>query len=614
MPTLAEITQNMVAFVSPINEKQGWNAPASNTRNLAVSDPGGLGITAQQVQCASGEGVQNDGTWKGNGVDAHIATSLSPTIDGTGKTFECYVYIDPSKGQQVLFGYRADADNFMYLGITGTAALTATLKSGGVSYTTNGQTDGVSAGWHHFVFCNENHQWRIWMDGSEIVYGSQTSVDLGSVQFAAMLDFGIQDTFVAFDDSVKWFTVYSACISQSRITANYNNRETFYGLRLMSDGTLKEKADDNFTAQNVVRPATADSSATPRAIRFRHEFRRNTSQTHVPLPFNLADMPAGFWTDIDASGDNMVLAKTDGTEVSMELSGFDRSGQTGTIWIKTPTVQPSSDPDPLVLWYGGTTTRALASTTVYSNTHGGAIDYITVHHLCESSGNAVNAANPGTYDGTVSGATQGVDGQIGQAAEFDGVNDYIACSDSAIPELSVSQTWTVLAVHKPDTPNGEAGTDTFTRNILTHSTVSSDRLILSQRDNNASVGIRDASGYNGFGTPWAVGHMGYLGLTNKNSEIAGYFNGEHLSDSYPPASYLNAGMVIGCSTSKLHDFADGPIDEVHTIAGELAADDHATHIDTWMTYPANAAWDTGEAVEAASGAHPHLGFGFRFGI
>lgn len=53
---------------------------------------------------------------------------------------------------------------------------------------------------------------------------------------------------------------------------------------------------------------------------------------------------------------------------------------------------------------------------------------------------AINRANPGTYDGTISGATI-VDGLVGKAFSFDGVNDVITADNPL--DYTANNSWTI---------------------------------------------------------------------------------------------------------------------------------------------------------------------------
>ena len=68
---------------------------------------------------------------------------------------------------------------------------------------------------------------------------------------------------------------------------------------------------------------------------------------------------------------------------------------------------------------------------------------IAYYPLNETSGDAINRAPDtfGTLNGTVTGATQGVAGQVGNAYSFDGTNDFVSIADNnifdALPEVTV---------------------------------------------------------------------------------------------------------------------------------------------------------------------------------
>ena len=115
-------------------------------------------------------------------------------------------------------------------------------------------------------------------------------------------------------------------------------------------------------------------------------------ETDFPVLITEDNLPAGFWTNVDTQGDDIVLTSDDEeTKLKRELVNIDTGGETLELYVKVPSLASSADTD-LYLYYG----NAGATETDDTDTWNG--DYLGVWHLQEDpSGGA-----PQAQDSTVS--------------------------------------------------------------------------------------------------------------------------------------------------------------------------------------------------------------------
>ncbi|MFW6247182.1 MAG: hypothetical protein ACOC22_03370, partial [bacterium] len=310
-------------------------------------------------------------------------------------------------------------------------------------------------------------------------------------------------------------------------------------------------------------------------------------QTHIPLVCNLKYMPDGFWNTIDAAGDQMVLADTAGNEVACELVGFDKSAKTGRLWIKVPSVSPDSDTE-LVLWYGGTTERSLASTSVYSGCYGGAGNYAFALH---SDGSVADAAGNITPVGT---DLTDADGVVGGAYDYNSETSKI--SVGTIP-VGLSDLTVLTWMNVTEISEGKMGL--FSGRVAPTSITP---MLIWENANDLSSFMGSTSISANLGRPvFGINRTRLMAITyDRDDKAIAYMDALASSNGADISAWTEDSMEmtelhIGYYPSAENSSFSGMIDEPRAIIGvALSAEDIETHYATELTYNAAAAWDIGE--------------------
>lgn len=169
----------------------------------------------------------------------------------------------------------------------------------------------------------------------------------------------------------------------------------------------------------------------------------NTDQTDFPIYIDLSDLPSSFFSSVKSDGSDIVVTSSDGlTKLSRELVDIDTGASTGELWFKAPILSASSDTD-FYIYYGNSGAGEINDTSVWSN------GYKMVQHMSEDpSGTApqlidstVNNKNGTTSGSMLSGDLVG--GQVGNALNFDGVDNLISLGNNAFGNIGDQVTISV---------------------------------------------------------------------------------------------------------------------------------------------------------------------------
>lgn len=134
----------------------------------------------------------------------------------------------------------------------------------------------------------------------------------------------------------------------------------------------------------------------------------------------------------NANGYDITFTTSDGTSgLNHEIISFDATTGAYVAWVNVPTISYNSDTD-IYIYYGNSGVSGDPSTTATWNS-----DYVAVWHLEEDpngdvAGSMLDATsnnNDGQPQGTMTTADL-VSGQIGNAIDFDGTDDYITVPDA----------------------------------------------------------------------------------------------------------------------------------------------------------------------------------------
>jgi hypothetical protein len=168
--------------------------------------------------------------------------------------------------------------------------------------------------------------------------------------------------------------------------------------------------------------------------------------TDFPVYVDLANLPAGFFSNVKADGGDIRVTKSDGeTEVPREVVSISTGSSTGELHFKAAgTLSSASDTD-FYIYYGNAAASEPAVTDTYGRNNTWNSGYVMVMHLQET----VNTTAGGYKDAT-SNANNGTGvsmsltapaAKIGKGQDFDGNADYITIANHA--SLQMSNTITI---------------------------------------------------------------------------------------------------------------------------------------------------------------------------
>jgi hypothetical protein len=197
-------------------------------------------------------------------------------------------------------------------------------------------------------------------------------------------------------------------------------------LALGDEGWIKLHTDPWLSGWSKRMELTIDSS----------DITGDLDQFPVPVFINTsagknnADVSAIF-DEVGTSSQKIAITGADATtQLYAEIEEWDATAEEAVIWVGGYDMDISASSDTrLYLYYDATqedntsyvstTPTATTSDRIWGN------GYALVHNLNEESGDAIDSS-PGENDGTVyGGATQGADGMVDGAYEFDGTDDYV---------------------------------------------------------------------------------------------------------------------------------------------------------------------------------------------
>lgn len=130
----------------------------------------------------------------------------------------------------------------------------------------DGSTDGVAKGgsiadgaWHHIVAVLSSNSPKIYLDGKQITYASQTSLVSPVDDSAQPLNIGASNTLQYWGGSIDEVKVYNAALSPAEILIDYN-RGSSIKLGSLSDNSTYQK---DATNQEYCVPGDSTSCASP---------------------------------------------------------------------------------------------------------------------------------------------------------------------------------------------------------------------------------------------------------------------------------------------------------------------------------------------------------------
>jgi hypothetical protein len=168
--------------------------------------------------------------------------------------------------------------------------------------------------------------------------------------------------------------------------------------------------------------------------------------TDFPVYVNLADLPAGFHTNVNQTDGRDIRVTTSDmmTEVPREVVFYNSATDTGELHFKG-SVYDSTDTD-YYIYYGNASATEPAADATYGKNNVWTDNYAGIYHLAEASGNLTDStsnAKTMTASGT---ATYAQDGTLGKSIYFSGDDDFYrnaspAAIFTSLPTQMTFSTW-----------------------------------------------------------------------------------------------------------------------------------------------------------------------------
>jgi len=149
--------------------------------------------------------------------------------------------------------------------------------------------------------------------------------------------------------------------------------------------------------------------------------------TDFPVYVDLADLPAGFHTNVKTDGGDIRVTRSDGTtECAREVVTYDSVTDTGELHFKANSLSSTVDTD-FYIYYGNSGASEPAASATYGAENVWDSNYKAVYHLNDLTTSTVKDSTASGKNGTKLAANEPIQttGQLGYAQEFDGTNDEI---------------------------------------------------------------------------------------------------------------------------------------------------------------------------------------------
>lgn len=236
--------------------------------------------------------------------------------------------------------------------------------------------------------------------------------------------------------------------------------------------------------------------------------------TDFPAYIDLSDLPSGAWAEIKSDGSDLRAAKSDGTEIPMELVEIDTTAETGEVHAKMPTCDVG---EAVRLYFGNSSATAPANGSTYGRNAVWS-EYGAVWHFSESPASGATDSTGNGHDLTSQGTNSlSSSGKIGSCWDLGGTDgvDYASNDDDIVTTESLLQNLTfqgwVQGGGGPKILGGQRGSNegfSATRELLTSTSLHFDAFI---RRNGANYGVVNSSVTVSSISDWFIFHLAYDG-------------------------------------------------------------------------------------------------------
>lgn len=184
----------------------------------------------------------------------------------------------------------------------------------------------------------------------------------------------------------------------------------------------------------------------------------STAVTNFPVYFNLAHMPAGFWSNVQSDGDDIrVIESNETTETAFEVVSINTTSQTGELHFLADSLSTTSTTT-FYVYYGNTGASGYADNATYGQYNVWST-YSAVWHMQEGSGSRLDS-DADTNDLTAIATPATSTGKLGTAVDIEaGDLDGLSITDANQVGLDMTSNHTLSCWANPETTNhgGTAG-------------------------------------------------------------------------------------------------------------------------------------------------------------
>jgi hypothetical protein len=167
-----------------------------------------------------------------------------------------------------------------------------------------------------------------------------------------------------------------------------------------------------------------------------------STQTNFPAYVNLANLPAGFWSNVKSTGADIRVTNSAGTELAREIESISTASSTGALWFKADSISNASY---YYIYYGNASATEPAADATYGKNNVWDTNFKGVWHLHETGtgsptdyrDSTSNASNGGQASGEPTATSSA---QIGGAESFNGTTNHIGGFGDKYDLLTNNQT------------------------------------------------------------------------------------------------------------------------------------------------------------------------------
>jgi hypothetical protein len=394
----------------------------------------------------SGAKVGSGMNFDGNNERIDIPSGLSTNISGNSFSFCAWDRRDAAGVEDWIWGNTVDGPNSQHLHIGYRASNVYALGfwSNDLNTTATFTTTGVWRHWYATYDTTINQQ-VVYFNGGFL----QSRTSSGDLTGTKNYQIGSRSNSAAasYDGIIDEIRFASVVRNANWIRTEFNNQNNPSSFWTVSaeDAQGTQWYGCAWKQRKIIRVVPAQVTGT---------------QTNYPAYFDLNDLVAtNFFNEVRTDGADIRITQCDGTtELAREIVSIDTVNGTGELHFLIPSMSGGEE---FFIYYGNPSatnyarTAPFGSDTVWS-------DYLSVYHLNQNPAGIapqmIDSTNNG-IDGTSVGAmtiTDSVAGQLGQALDFDGANDYIGIPNTSLTSLTGTSSLTASAWTRSNTANWNA--------------------------------------------------------------------------------------------------------------------------------------------------------------